>query len=50
MKQTFQTRVNANPQWKAQYGNLLNDLQAAYAELKPLWPCKGLLFGDQQQD
>ena len=31
----FQKRVNANPQWKAQYGNVLNDLQAAYSELKP---------------
>lgn len=31
----FQKRVNANPQWKAQYGNVLNDLRAAYAELKP---------------
>ena len=26
----FQKRVNANPQWKAQYGNLLNELEAAY--------------------
>jgi hypothetical protein len=31
----FQKRVNANPQWKTGYGNLLNDLDAAYAELKP---------------
>jgi hypothetical protein len=31
----FQKRVNANPQWKAKYGNVLNDLQAAYTELKP---------------
>ena len=31
----FQKRVNANPQWKAQYGNLLSDLEAAYEELKP---------------
>lgn len=35
-EETFQTRVIANPQWKARYENLLNDLQAAYAELKPL--------------
>lgn len=32
----FQRRVDANPQWKAQYGNLLNDLAAAYAEMGPL--------------
>ncbi len=31
----FQKRVNANPQWKAAYGNLLGDLEAAYAEIKP---------------
>jgi hypothetical protein len=31
----FQKRVSANPQWKTRYGNLLNDLEAAYAELKP---------------
>lgn len=29
----FQKRVDANPQWKAQYGNLLNDLEAVYADL-----------------
>ena len=31
----FQKRVNGNPQWKTQYGSLLGDLEAAYAELKP---------------
>jgi len=31
----FQKRVNANPQWKSQYGSLLNDLASAYADLKP---------------
>lgn len=31
----FQKRVNANPQWKTQYGTLLGDLEAAYAEIKP---------------
>ena len=31
----FQKRVDANPQWKTSYGNLLNDLQAAWTELKP---------------
>lgn len=31
----FQKRVNANPQWKTQYGSVLSDLEAAYAELKP---------------
>jgi len=31
----FQQRVDANPQWKAAYGNLLGDLNAAYAEIKP---------------
>ncbi len=32
----FQKRVDANPQWRQQYGNLLNELNAAYHELKPL--------------
>ena len=32
----FQKRVNANPQWKSQYGTLLGDLEAANAEIKPL--------------
>src|SRR5690242_8521555 len=32
----FQRRVDANPQWKSQYGNLLSDMQAAYTELEPL--------------
>jgi hypothetical protein len=32
----FQRRVDANPQWKSVYGNLLTDLQAAYKELEPL--------------
>lgn len=31
----FQKRVNANPQWKTQYGNLLNDLVSAYDEMRP---------------
>jgi hypothetical protein len=31
----FQKRVIAAPQWKTQYGNLLNDLAAAYNELQP---------------
>ena len=31
----FQKRVNANPQWKTQYGTLLGDLEAAYTEIKP---------------
>ena len=31
----FQKRVNANPQWKHQYGSLLNDLETAYDEFKP---------------
>lgn len=30
----FEKRVNANPLWKTQYGSKLNDLQAAYVELK----------------
>ena len=34
-EKTFQQRVNANPAWKAGYGNLLPDLTAAYTELKP---------------
>jgi len=31
----FQKRVNANPQWKQQYGGLLNDIETAYDEFKP---------------
>ncbi len=31
----FQKRVDANPQWRSQYGNLLNELAAAYTEIKP---------------
>ena len=31
----FQKRVNANPQRKTQYGSLLDDLESAYAEIKP---------------
>ena len=34
-EQTFQQRVNANPAWKASWGNLLGDLSAAYNEYKP---------------
>ncbi len=32
----FQKRVNANPEWKAKYGDLLAQLQAAYAQLEPI--------------
>lgn len=31
----FQKRVNANPQWKTQYGNLLSELGTAYNEIQP---------------
>ena len=31
----FQKRVLANPQWKANYANTLEDLNKAYAEIKP---------------
>jgi len=31
----FQKRVSANPQLKASYGNVLQDLNNAYAEIKP---------------
>jgi hypothetical protein len=31
----FQKRVNANPKWKEQYGDLLNQLNAAYAQYGP---------------
>jgi hypothetical protein len=31
----FQKRVIGNPQWKALYGTLIGDLEAAYAEIKP---------------
>ena len=30
----FEKRVKDNPQWKIQYGTILNDLQAAYSEIK----------------
>ena len=30
----FLKRVNANPQWKTQYGNLLSDLETAYKEFE----------------
>ncbi len=33
-EKTFQDRVNTNPAWKTAYGNILSELQAAYAELK----------------
>ncbi|MEO5562984.1 MAG: S46 family peptidase [Chitinophagaceae bacterium] len=32
----FQKRVDANPQWKSQYGSLLKDLEAAYTEIESL--------------
>lgn len=32
----FQKRVDANPLWQSEYGNLLSELQAAYTELEPL--------------
>lgn len=35
-ERTFQQRVNENPAWKAEYGNLLNDVSAAFAQLQPL--------------
>jgi hypothetical protein len=35
MKGIFQKRVDANPQWKGKYGNVLNDLQTTYIELMP---------------
>jgi hypothetical protein len=31
----FQKRVDANPQWKKQYGSLLKELGSAYDELQP---------------
>ncbi len=31
----FRERVNANAAWKASYGNLLNELAAAYKEIEP---------------
>jgi hypothetical protein len=34
-EQEFQKRVNANPQWKAAYGTILNDLGVMYTEFKP---------------
>lgn len=34
-EQTFQKRVNANPQWKNKYGTVLETLGALYAQLKP---------------
>lgn len=32
----FQKRVDANPAWKSQYGDLLSQLEAAHQEIKPL--------------
>ncbi len=32
----FQQRVNANPGWKIEYGDLLGKLEAAYVQIKPL--------------
>ena len=32
----FQKRVDANPKWKEQWGNLLPELNALYTEFKPL--------------
>ena len=34
-EEEFSKRVNARPAWKDSYGNLLSDLSAAYASLKP---------------
>ncbi|HET6768293.1 MAG TPA: S46 family peptidase, partial [Chitinophagaceae bacterium] len=31
----FQKRILANPQWKARYGTVLQDLNSGYAEIKP---------------
>ncbi len=31
----FQKRVDANANWKAKYGNILKDLESAYANIKP---------------
>lgn len=31
----FLQKVNANPRWKEQYGTILDELNAAYAEFKP---------------
>jgi hypothetical protein len=31
----FQQRVDANPQWKNSYGNLLKELEAAWNEIRP---------------
>jgi len=31
----FQKRVLANPQWKTKYGSVLQDLNTAYAEIRP---------------
>lgn len=32
----FQKRVNENPQWKSQFGNLLEEFKALYTKQKPL--------------
>lgn len=34
-EEEFQKKVAANPQWKTNYGTVLQDLNNAYAELKP---------------
>jgi hypothetical protein len=40
----FQKRVNANPRWTQQYGNLVSDLQAAYDEFKPYGLARDYFF------
>jgi len=34
LEEEFEKRVNANPLWKSQYGNLLSDLNSAYTEIR----------------
>lgn len=36
LEEEFQKRVNARPEWKEKYSNLLNELQDLYNEFKPL--------------
>jgi hypothetical protein len=33
-EEEFEKRINANPLWKTQYGNLLSDLNTAYTEIR----------------
>lgn len=35
LEEAFQAKVDANPQWKAQYGHLLDDFKKQYKDIEP---------------